>query len=244
MAEDDYSIKFGEQQLLVEDPPGSGIFAAPCGITGLTRAVETNTNDVQLPPCDDPNAVIWLGVDIISKRMTLTFSGTLSKTSLPVWDEWSFSEGTRKVRWYRNLGAPNQGYWEGPGVLTNYQEESSDRGRYTNTGTIMFDGRPTWVSIPPAPAVTTPITIPATVPTSGEIFTAVTGTYTGTPTKSYQWFSKASKNGPATAIVGATAITYTPGAPDVGRILYVVETVTNVSGTNQSQSADSLPVEA
>lgn len=244
MAVDDYSIKFGEQQLLVEEPEGSGIFAAPCGITGLTRAVETATNDVALPPCDDPTAVVWLGVDVVSKRMTLTFTGTLAKNALPIWDDWSMSEGTREVRWYRNLGSPNQGYWEGNGVLTNYTEESTDRGRYTVSGTIIFDGQPNFVAIPPAPSVTSPVTIPGTAPESGTPFLAVTGTYTGTPTKSYQWFSKASPNGAPTAIAGANAISFTPGAPEVGKIIYVVETASNISGTVNSKSADSLPVTA
>ena len=75
MADHDYGVKFGDQQLLVEYPVGSGIFGAPCGITGLTRQVQTNTNDVSLPPCNDPYAVLWLGVDVVSKRMQLTFQG-------------------------------------------------------------------------------------------------------------------------------------------------------------------------
>lgn len=236
MARETYSVKFGQQQLLVEHPKGSGVFAAPCGITGLTRDVTTNTNDVSLPPCNDPEAVIWLGVDIVSKRMTLTFTGTLADVALPIWDDWSMGNDLRLVRWYRNLGAPNQGYWEAEAVLSAYTEQSTDRGRYTNNGTIIFDGEPEWVAIPPAPGLTTPVTIPLTAPEIGTAFTAVVGTYTGTPTLSYQWFAD------GFVISGATAIGYTPVADDEGKLLHVIETATNVSGSIQSQSTKSLPV--
>lgn len=237
MADQKYSIKFGQQQMLIEEPPGSGIFSAPCGITGLTRSVTTNTNDIDLPPCDDPDAIIWLGIDPVSKRMTLTFTGTLADVALPIWDAWSMSDDAdRMVRWYRNIGAPNQGYWEGSALLTEYQESSDGRGRYTNSGTVIFDGKPNWISIPPAPGVTTPVSIPATQPQVGVAFAATPGTYTGTPALTYQWFAD------SIAIDGATAVSYTPVAADEGKLLYVAETATNVSGSINSQSAKSLAV--
>lgn len=227
MAEnDDYSVKFGDQQLLVEHPVGSGIFGAPCGITGLTKQVQTNTADIDLPPCNDPYAVVWLGIDPTSKRMTLTFSGTLADSALPIWDEWSMSDqGRRKIRWYRNLSGPNRGYWEGYGVLTDYSEETTSRGRYTNSGTIIFDGKPVWVDIPPAPNVTTSPTLPNITPVVGTAFTAVAGTATAGATSTYQWY----RNG--VLIPGATALAYTPVAADIGFPLYMIQTFANAGGT-------------
>lgn len=242
MAREEYSVKFGQQQLLVEEPVGSGIFSAPCGITGLTRNVTTNTSDVALPPCDDPEAVIWLGIDPVSKRMTLTFTGTLADNALPIWDAWSMGKDMREVRWYRNIGAPNAGYWEGLALLTEYNEESADRGRYTNSGTIIFDGEPTWVPIPPAPGVTANVQLPGDppqydIPDVGVVYTAVAGTYSGTGnTITYQWFRD------GVAIAGATAISYTPVAGDVGKKLHVIETATNASGSINTRSATSMAV--
>lgn len=249
MARQNYSVKFGQQQLLIgpifdgnSDVPAAGsIFAAPCGLTGLTRGVTTNTSDVSLPPCDDPEAIIWLGIDAVSKRMTLSFTGTLADNALPVWDAWSMGNDARWVRWYRNLGAPNQGYWEGPAILTEYTEESSDRGRYTNSGTIIFDGQPTWVSIPPAPSVEVPVAIPTSAPEVGTAFAATPGTYTGAGVATYQWYIL--ENGIFQAIAGATNVSYSPVVGDVGKRLQVIEVSTNSTGSNSTTSAPSLPVE-
>lgn len=237
-ANHDYSVKFGQQQLLVEYPAGSGIFGAPCGITGLTRQVQTNTNDVELPPCNDPDAIIWLGVDAISKRMTLTFSGTLADTSLPMWDSWSMEDSARrKVRWYRNLDQPNRGYWEGYAVLTDYQEDSSGRARYTNSGTIIFDGKPEWIDIPPAPDATTPVRLPNSIPQVGVAFTATAGVYPSpVPTLSYQWFRD------GVPITGANSLDYTPAEADEGRRLYLTENAINAGGSSSVSTVYSAPV--
>lgn len=241
MADHDYGVKFGDQQLLVEYPVGSGIFGAPCGITGLTRQVQTNTNDVSLPQCNDPYAVLWLGVDVTSKRMQMTFSGTLADVSLPIWDQWAMgAQGRRRVRWYRNLKGTNRGYWEGYAILTDYQEESSDRGRYTNTGTIIFDGEPQWVDIPPAPAVSVDVTIPETTsPVVGTAFTGTAGTYSGTGhSLSYQWFAD------GVPVSGATTIAITPVAGQIGKRLTLAETARNLGGTVTTITRYSRPVVA
>lgn len=239
MADHDYGVKFGDQQLLVEYPVGSGIFGAPCGITGLTRQVQTNTNDVALPPCNDPYAVLWLGVDVVSKRMQLTFQGTLADVALPIWDAWSMEDDSRRrVRWYRNLLDENRGYWEGYAILTDYSEESADRGRYTNSGTIIFDGQPRWVDIPPAPAVVTNPAIDTSIqPEVGTAFVATPGTYSApAPNLTYQWFAD------GIPISAATSASYTPVSADIGKRLYVTETAQNAGGMVSTSTLYSRPV--
>lgn len=140
------TVRFGEQYLLVGDGQETETFASPCGITSLTRQVQTNTNDVDIPDCDDPDAFTWLGIDVVSKRMTLTFGGTLATEAIEVWDDWSMETELKNVRWYRNVTSPAPGYFEGPAVLTDYQENSESRGRYQVSGTIIFDGKPTWTA--------------------------------------------------------------------------------------------------
>lgn len=142
------SVPFGKQYLLISDMGTVPVFTMPCGITSLTRQVTANTTDVDIPDCTDPDALTWLGIDVNSKRVTLTFSGILAIEAIPVWDEWSMEESIRDIRWYRNIAAPNQGYWEGSAVLTEYQEQAENKGRYQVSGTIIFDGKPTWTAVP------------------------------------------------------------------------------------------------
>ncbi|MHC5307510.1 phage tail tube protein [Bartonella sp. LJL80] len=240
--EDNYSIKYGSQQLLIEGIAGSDSFTAPCGITSLTKSVETNTNDIDLPPCNDPDAVIWLGIDPVSKRLTLTGSGTLAKQDyLDFWEDWSMSEGNegsfRRVRWYRNLDADNAGYWEGKALLTQWEESSESRGRWQMSFTIVFDGRPSWTDIPAAPVNTVAPTITGT-PAVGQTLTADAGTWSGDPTFTYQWLAD------GVAIAGSMGASLLLSNNEVGKAISVKVTATNLGGQNTATSSPTAAVTA
>ena len=72
----------------------------------------------------------------------------------------------------------------------------------------------------------------------GETLSASTGTWTGSPTPeySYQWYRDGE------AISGATASTYDVVTVDVGAVLSVMVTATNVNGTLSAMSADTVTV--
>lgn len=233
-------IKFGDIMLLVGDPETDPmVFTAPCGITQFGKDVTTNTNDVELRDCDDPDAPVWLGIDVVSKRMTLNLSGTLDQEAyMHIWRKWFMDEATRPVRVYEKIGPGNWGYWEGDAVMTQYTDTANGGGSYTNTATIVFDGKPNWVGTPPAPTATTSVSVsPTTQPKVGVEFSGTTGTYTGTPTKSYTlYYEDGSK------VPGADEIDYTPVLADVGRRFRIVEVASNASGSVTTRSELTLPV--
>jgi len=236
------TVKFGQQQLLIGNGGSPEVFSAPCGITSLTNSTSTNTSDVDIPDCDDPDLVVWLGIDEVSKRLTLTFSGTIAQQSLLLWQNWRLDGGKRNVRWFRNLtDLTLRGYLQGLALLTEFEETSEARGRYTFTGTIIFDGKPVWVSLPAGPTNTVQPTFTGTL-TSGQVLTTVTGTWTGTPTFTYQW--ERSDNGSSgwTSISGATSATYTAAAGDVGKYLRVKVTGSNTGGSAVVYSVSRGPV--
>jgi hypothetical protein len=236
------TVKFGQQQLLIGDGASPEVFTAPCGITSLTKSTSTNTSDIDIPDCDDPDLVLWLGIDEVSRRMTLTFSGTIAQQSLPLWDEWSLDGGFRNVRWFRNLDdLALRGYLAGPALLTEFEETSEARGRYTFSGTIIFDGKPTWTSLPAAPTNTVAPSFTGTLEVS-ETQTSADGTWTGSPTFEYQW--ERSDNGSTawTSISGATSATYVADAADEGKFLRVKVTGTNAGGSAIAYSASRGPV--
>lgn len=237
------SIKFGEQMLLIGDGADPEVFSAPCGINSLTKSTSTNTSDVDLPDCDDPDLVVWLGIDEVSKRMTLTFSGTIAQQALAMWQEWELDGGTRNVRWMRNLTNPDlRGYLGGPALLTEFEETSEARGRYTFTGTIIFDGKPVWVSLPAAPVAGT-VSFTGTLADT-EVQTTVPGTWTGTPTYTYQWERSPNGSNGWVEIAAATAATYTATTADIGNFLRVKVTGTNAGGSTVAYSASRGPVTA
>lgn len=230
-------IKFGDIYLLVGDTSTSPMqFTAPCGISQFGKDVTTNTNDVELRDCDDPDAPVWLGIDVISKRMTLNLSGTLDQEAYrTLWRNWFMDDASRPIRVYERVGASGWGYWEGMGVMTQYTDTANGGGSYTNTATIIFDGAPKWVGTPPAPSVTTAVTInPNVAPKVATPFVATPGVYTGTPVITYTWY--------ADGVVIPLAITasFTPSAPEVGKRLRVVEVATNANGSATTRSELSL----
>lgn len=235
------TVRFGEQALLIGDGADPEVFSAPCGITSLTKSTSTNTSDVDIPDCDDPDLVVWLGIDEVSKRMTLTFSGTIAQQSLALWQEWELDGGLRNVRWLRNLtNLDLRGYLQGPALLTEFEETAEGRGRYTFTGTIIFDGKPVWVSLPAAPGAGS-VTFTGTL-ASGQTQTTVPGTWTGTPTYTYQWERSSNGSTGWAEISGATSATYAAAAGDVGQYLRVKVTGTNAGGSTVAYSTSRGPI--
>lgn len=147
MANPAVTIKYGQQQLLIGDgATPTEAFSAPCGITSLTKTTAVATNTVNIPDCDDPDLASFLGIDEVSRQISIQFSGVLATQYLPEWQSWDLTGGYKNIRWYRDLSAASGGgYLQGPALLTAFEEAAEAKGRYTVSGTVTFDGQPTWV---------------------------------------------------------------------------------------------------
>lgn len=141
-------IKFGKQAILIGDgATPTELFVMPCGITSLTKTTNVETETVNLPDCDDPDLVSWLGIDEISRQIQLQFGGVLAVEYLAEWQAWDLAGGYKNVRWYRNLTAANGGgYLQGSALLTAFEETAEAKRGYDMTGTIIFDGKPVWTA--------------------------------------------------------------------------------------------------
>lgn len=87
----------------------------------------------------------------------------------------------------------------------------------------------------PANSVAPTITGTARV---GQTLTSTTGTWSGSPTYTRQWFAA------GVAIAGATSATYVPVAGDVGKAITVRVTATNDKGSVPVTSAPTAAVVA
>lgn len=143
------TIKFGSTTLLLGDGATAETFTAPCGLTSLTMTINTETNSVNVPDCDDPDLASWLESDEVSKQMQLSGTGVLAQEAVPTWDEWWLNGGEKNVRWFRSISSANGGgYYQAPAILSNY-EESGERGsRYQVNITITVNGKPTFTANP------------------------------------------------------------------------------------------------
>ena len=145
------TIRFGRQAILIGDGATPvEAFAAPCGLTSLTKTTNVETNTVNIPDCTDPDLSSWLGIDEISRQIQLSFGGILNVESLQLWQEWDLAGGYKNVRWFRDLDlADGGGYLQGPALLTAFEETGEEKQRYQISGTITFDGKPTWTDAAP-----------------------------------------------------------------------------------------------
>ena len=93
-------------------------YEAPCGFTSRTVTLTKALNDFQLPDCDDPDAVSWLGRDAVSLSMSVSGEGVLASESvedwldgwenvdsIPVTVEWEFPSKT--ITWTGNMHIEN-----------------------------------------------------------------------------------------------------------------------------------------
>lgn len=94
---------------------------------------------------------------------------------------------------------------------------------------------------PAAPANSVAPTISGTA-TFNSVLTANNGTWSGSPTYTYQWQRAATSGGSYSNISGATSSTYTLVSADVGQYLKVNVTATNAGGSASALSAASSQI--
>lgn len=66
------------------------VFAAPCGLTTRGINFSANSNDTQVPDCDDPDAPAWVERVVQSLQAGVTGSGVLAKEALDAWETFFF----------------------------------------------------------------------------------------------------------------------------------------------------------
>ena len=143
----------------------------------------------------------------------------------------------------------------------SYHLSASDVGRYirlsqtaTNAGgsATATSAAVGPITAPPGP---TPTPAPTAAPSAGAAVPTISGapqvgaavtaspvTMSHSPSYAYQWLRCAGQS--CTAIPGASAVTYSPAAADLGTALMFTETGTNASGSGQAQSAKTAIVTA
>jgi subtilase family serine protease len=140
----------------------------------------------------------------------------------------------------------------GSGATATYAPATSDVGHtititFTATNSVGSNSATSTpvgpVTLPPPPVNTVAPSISTSIPVVGQTLTGSAGSWTGSPTFTYQWNSCS----PGCVVVasgsGATA-TYTPATTDVGHTISITFTATNAGGPTTATSKATAAVTA
>jgi hypothetical protein len=81
------TAKFGAFRVLLGDGNSPEVFSAPCGFTQKAYARSKELSESNVPDCDDPDAPAWVEREVRSLSSSISGSGVLAKSALPIWDE-------------------------------------------------------------------------------------------------------------------------------------------------------------
>ena len=95
------TIKGGKVKVLLGNDATPTVYTAPCGFTSKSISLSKALNEVQVPDCDDPDKVDWLGRDSVSLSMGVSGEGVLAAQSVETWlDAWESVDSVPvKVEW-------------------------------------------------------------------------------------------------------------------------------------------------
>ncbi|RKD61555.1 phage tail tube protein [Rhizobium sp. WW_1] len=95
------TVRGGKIRVLLGNSATPIVYSAPCGFTQKTITLTKALEEVQLPDCEDPDKVDWLGRDATSLSMGISGEGVLALESTETWlDAWeSVDSVPAKVEW-------------------------------------------------------------------------------------------------------------------------------------------------
>lgn len=121
-------------------------FTRPCALASRTFTLTGTPAEVNLLDCADESLPMWTSREISIMSGTVAGEGTLDPDDLETWREWMLSAEVKNARIMLDLPvADGGGYYEGPFVLTTFENVSSkENGTVTFSLEMMSAGTITW----------------------------------------------------------------------------------------------------
>jgi TP901-1 family phage major tail protein len=132
-------IKGGKIRVLLQDTNSPTAYTAPCGLTSRSVSFGKGLNEYQLPNCEDPDSVDWLGRDATSLSMSVSGEGVLAAESIERWLEaWEDVESVNvKVEWEFPLKTYT---WTGKMHVENIEVTAQNAQTATMNVSLQSDG--------------------------------------------------------------------------------------------------------
>ncbi|SCB40752.1 phage tail tube protein [Rhizobium multihospitium] len=145
------TVRFGRFVVqLGKTSGGTTTYTSPCGFTSKSLQFSKDLNDVQIPDCDDPDAVSWLGRDVASLSAQVSGEGVLAQEAVDDWLEAVESIDSIPVQIILQFPAKTI-TWTGHLHVSEFTVSGEMGGRVTASVTMNSDGELTRVTTPVTP---------------------------------------------------------------------------------------------
>jgi hypothetical protein len=134
------TIKSGMFRVLLGSGSSPITYAAPCGFTQRSMTLSKNLEEVNIPDCDDPDKIDWIGRDATSLSMAISGEGVLAEESVEDWAD--AAESTASVPVKVELEFPTKTLtWTGYMHVESMEMGVANGGRATNNISMQSDGQ-------------------------------------------------------------------------------------------------------
>lgn len=141
------TIKGGKIRVLLGNDATPTAYASPCGFTQRSITLNKGLEEINVPDCEDPDKVDWVGRDATSLSMTISGEGVLAAESVDTWLEAfdSIDSVPVKVEWEFPAKTIT---WTGLMHIESMEVGANNGQRATNNVTLQSDGEMVRVSTP------------------------------------------------------------------------------------------------
>lgn len=138
------TVKGGKVKVLLGDGGSPVTYSSPCGFTQRSLTLSKALNEVNLPDCNDPDSVNWLGRDATSLSMSISGQGVLASESVETWlDAW---EDVESVDVKIEIEFPAKTItWTGKMHIESFEVGANNGERATSNVSLQSDGEMTRV---------------------------------------------------------------------------------------------------
>ncbi|MBB3944702.1 hypothetical protein GGQ73_000627 [Rhizobium skierniewicense] len=144
------TIKGGKIRVLLGNDAEPIVYSAPCGFTQRSITITKALEEVNVPDCEDPDKVDWVGRDATSLSMAISGEGVLASESVDAWLEGveSIESIPVKVEWEFPAKTIT---WTGRMHIESMEVGANNGQRATNNVSLQSDGEMVRVTTPVTP---------------------------------------------------------------------------------------------
>lgn len=80
------TIKGGKVRVMLATAAAPTVYTSYCGFTSRSLTFTKNMEDINIPDCDDPDKIDWVGRDATSLSLSVSGEGVAAAESVDAWD--------------------------------------------------------------------------------------------------------------------------------------------------------------